>query len=180
MRDPGYFEFAASRTESGDLAGLKALLSERPELVTERDPDGRSLLHEAVFNDSEPMVSMLLQMQADPNVLTVSKRTPLHECAYNATADMARRLLEHGADPSLQDDLGYTPLHIAAEDGHSEMVSLLITSGAPLETVDAHGRTPSRLARLRGKNDVATLIDSLRETPQSRAKPLPNTPEDVD
>jgi ankyrin repeat protein len=96
--------------ENGDSARLTALLDAHPDLVSARGTlpghtGLRTALHFGVAH--EPIVRLLLERGADPNVRDDGDHAfPLHFAAENQDLPVIALLLAHGADP------------IGAGDGH--------------------------------------------------------------
>jgi ankyrin repeat protein len=88
---------------AGDVDRLTALLDAHPGLVSERGTlpghtGLRTALHFGVAH--EPVVRLLLERGADPNVRDEGDVAyPLHFAAENQDLPVIRQLLEHGADP---------------------------------------------------------------------------------
>jgi ankyrin repeat protein len=110
-----------------------------------------SPLCRAADTRSEPLVSLLLSLGADPNALGVLGDPPLCDAVRALAPSIVEVLLRHGANPSL----GRTPplfqlttaIREAQEDGRfaahavSEIVARLVEAGADLEQRCA-GSTP--------------------------------------
>ena len=88
---------------AGDVVRLTTLLDAHPDLVSERGTlpghtGLRTALHFGVAH--EPVVRLLLERGADPNVRDEGDVAyPLHFAAENQALPVIRLLLEHGADP---------------------------------------------------------------------------------
>jgi|WetSurMetagenome_2_1015567.scaffolds.fasta_scaffold32982_3 ankyrin repeat protein len=150
----------------GDLAKVKALLKDNPELVSSQDSTGDTPLHLAVMKDHKDMVKLLIDNKADINAsITAHVReiihksipgfksstmlyfdigaTPLHLAAASGHKDIVELLLAHGADVNAIDgDDGWTPLHWAANGGHKDAAELLLANKADINAKDGYGRTP--------------------------------------
>lgn len=91
-----------------------------------RDDTGKTYLCEAAVLGKVPIVELLLQTGADPNLPDVQYRfTPLMWAASAGNAETVRFLLEQGADPMLADSRGRTARAIAASAGHTDLAVLL-------------------------------------------------------
>lgn len=82
-------------------------------------------IHAAVAGRKFPLVQLLLEHQADPNVKQEGGWTPLHQAVQQFDKSMVELLLDHGADPNIQRDNGQTPLTIAEERDYEEIAVLL-------------------------------------------------------
>jgi ankyrin repeat protein len=70
--------------ESGDLAKVKALVKEHPDLVFSRDSDGATPLHLAADKGRRDVAELLLANKADVNARdTLLGFSPLHSAAVN-------------------------------------------------------------------------------------------------
>ncbi|KAJ7091786.1 ankyrin repeat-containing domain protein [Mycena epipterygia] len=86
--------------------------------------DGVNPLQVASCNGNIEIVRLLLEHNANPNVLYA-----VAELQEERT-DIVRLLLEKGADPNLRSPSGNNPLRIACWRGHREIACLLIEHGA--------------------------------------------------
>ncbi len=128
---------AAFRTlESGDVAALKSLLRDHPQLARERGTNGNALLNLAVS----------IAARRDPEAAGLA---------------FVETLLAAGAEVNDANDRGWTPLHQAAYSNQCAIAGVLIKSGADLEA-EAHGSggTPIIAALFWGHREVADLLGS--------------------
>lgn len=126
--------------ERGDVETVATLLDAHPDIVNERAPlDGhtgrRTALHFAVNRDSTPVVALLLERGADPNIRDEGDNaTPLHFAAEHGAMEIVRLLVEHGADPIGSGD--YHELDVVgwatvfARVPNPELVDYLLAHGA--------------------------------------------------
>ncbi|KAJ9614645.1 hypothetical protein H2200_002782 [Cladophialophora chaetospira] len=107
--------FAAIKT--GDLTGLKSLLQEGRASLKDCDPQGRSLLGYACFNDKPAICKFLLENGANGDAVENTESQDgqyeylpllLHCGIHDPTLECQRLLLASGADPSEanEDELG--------------------------------------------------------------------------
>ncbi|MBV9503019.1 MAG: ankyrin repeat domain-containing protein [Acidobacteriaceae bacterium] len=119
--------------ESGDIAALKLLLRDRPQLAQERGTNGNSLLNLAVSigGKSGPdlglaFIETLLEAGADVNEPNDRGWTPLHQAAYSNQFAIAAALIKSGADLEAEaHGSGGTPLIVGLFWGHRELADLL-------------------------------------------------------
>lgn len=71
------------------------------------------ILNWAVLSAHYPIVLLLLQKGANPNILNSLLRTPLHLAADYGSIKIIKALLKGGALVNVQDGRGFTPLHTA-------------------------------------------------------------------
>lgn len=131
-------------------------------MTDERDRDGRTALHVAVFEGRFADVEQLLAEGANPNVADNGGRTPLHFAAQELRPDEARALCAAGASIDARDAFGNTPLWRAVFDfrGRGDVIELLLANGADPDAANDSGVTPRELARRIANYDVGQLFPS--------------------
>src|SRR5580658_9202893 len=88
----------------GDLARVKALLIQSPDLASSTDDNGATPLHWAAMKGHTEVVKLLLTYHSPVNARDVHEgRTPLHYAAANGYKDVAIVLLASKADVTLGD-----------------------------------------------------------------------------
>jgi ankyrin repeat protein len=119
--------------QSGDTAGLNALLGHNPRVAQERGTNGNTLLNLAVSLAAKlnpdvglALVEALLAAGADVNDPNDRGGTPLHQAAYSNQSGIAAALIQSGADLDAEaHGSGGTPLIAALFWGHREVAELL-------------------------------------------------------
>jgi ankyrin repeat protein len=132
----------------GRLDLLRGHLSEDPDALAERTPDGFTPLHLAAFFGGSAAVRALLAAgaSADADADNPPHVRPLHSAVAARDPDAVRALLEAGADPNVRQQGGFTPLLAAAHADHPGMTRLLLEHGAdPAQAAD-DGRGPLEMA----------------------------------
>ena len=123
---------------------------------------GSTLLVQAAMRNHLPVVAVLLENAADPNIATASNgATPLLVAAQCGHVDVVRMLLnESAADPNIATtDEGYTPLLVAAQNGHNNVVRILLKeSNADPNMASANGTTPLLMAVNCGHSEVVRTL----------------------
>jgi ankyrin repeat protein len=144
--------------KTGDLAKVKVLIRNDPDLVSAKDETGRTALHWACRGVHIEIIEYLIECGADLNVKDAYDITPLHSVVSRDHARAAELLIRHGVllDEPMYDQR--TPLHIAAGKGSGQIVSLLIEAGASLDVRDAYEGTPLHAAAFEGHAAVAGLL----------------------
>ncbi len=128
--------------KGGDVAEVKRLIAERPELLNEGNHLGYTPLRLAVER-SPAVVAALLDAGADTEAADAYGSTPLHYAVLNrADREVLALLLEHGADVNARDNQGQAPLHLAAKRHRVDAARLLLGQGAQVNARDDGGRTP--------------------------------------
>ncbi|MGP8235030.1 MAG: ankyrin repeat domain-containing protein [Limisphaerales bacterium] len=126
----------------GDVAKVKALLKDHPELVISEDAEGETPLHWAAVFGQEDIVDLLLANNAEATAKTnKAGETALHVAATKGYKGVAQRLLNHKADVNAKDGGGNTPLHWATLWDHRDMVELLVIHKAEINAKTNKGRT---------------------------------------
>jgi ankyrin repeat protein len=125
-------------------------------MTEERDRDGRTPLHEAVFQGRSSAVERLLEDGVDPDARDNGGRTPLHFAAQEYRPQEARLLCMGGAAVDARDSFGNTPLWRATFDsrGRGEVIRVLLEHGADPDFVNNAGVSPRQLAERIGNYDV--------------------------
>ena len=145
----------------GDLAALRRLVAERPELASVRmigrkgrDGGWRTPLHVATdwpgyFPAAPAAVSFLLEAGANPNDDTGGERpeTPLHWAASTDDAEVALALVDGGADLEVPGGSIGTPLDNAIGYGCWHVARLLVQHGTPVDRL-WHAAALGMLTRL--------------------------------
>ncbi len=88
---------------SNDLAKVKALLKENPDLVFSQNEVGWTPLHVAAALGHKDVAELLLGNGADVNAQDKKGRTPLDGAAKNGHKAVAELLMGHGAVVSIHD-----------------------------------------------------------------------------
>ena len=120
------------------------------------DNAGRTPLFEAVENNLENIVELLLKFKANPNITNYSGHTPLFCAAREGDVGIVKALVEGKAkvdhfglssvrnddleDEDIEDEFernlfeglkcSKTPLHVSSLLGYDEIVKCLVTNGA--------------------------------------------------
>lgn len=117
----------------GDIAGVRILLS------TGTDPNGKGYekypdcvepiefstpLMMAVSGGHIEIVKLLLEADANPNIIEGEGVTPLVEAVERNDIEMVKLLLKNGAKIELE-GMYYKPLDIAKKKGNSDVIKLL-------------------------------------------------------
>jgi ankyrin repeat protein len=126
---PAYCSEIHDAVAAGDLAKVKALLKDNPDLISSRNNAGQTPLHLATEYGYRDIVELLLANKADVNAIVLAMMdtmagksflwlkvgcTPLHIAAGNGRKDVAKLLLANGANVSANCQgviRGMTPLH---------------------------------------------------------------------
>ena len=147
--------------KNNDLAKVRSLIQDSPDLVFSKDEDGFTPLHLAAANGYRDMAELLVTNKADPNAKDNGQSTPLHQAvaAGGEHLDLLELLITHQADVNAADINGLTPLHYATLADDGKAVKLLLTHGAHPDVRDnVDGNTPLIIATGKGYKDVAEIL----------------------
>jgi ankyrin repeat protein len=119
------------------------------------DGTGKVPLQAAIESDqSDEVVSLLLQHGADVNGLSRHQGTALQSAASNGRIATVALLVNQGEDVNKIGGPYTTALCGAAYNGHHKVVRFLIEAGAEIERIDGHGWTAIRIAKVQGHDCV--------------------------
>ncbi|MGV8122321.1 MAG: ankyrin repeat domain-containing protein [Candidatus Xenobiia bacterium LiM19] len=112
-----------------DVYLVPELLKKEPELVNDKDKDGNSALHYAVWKGDIRLVRAILVYRCDLNTKNKWEFTPLHEVVRREETDDTRNiailLLSKGAEVNALTWYGNTPLDIAMIKERTELIKVL-------------------------------------------------------
>jgi ankyrin repeat protein len=104
----------------GNLAKVKALLNDNPELVSSKNTGIKTPLHLAAQSDNK-IAKLLLSKGAEIDAKDDDGMTPLHIAAWKGRKAVVQLLLSHGTEVNARNKRGTTPLHYAAYfDGYKD------------------------------------------------------------
>jgi len=124
--------------EQGNLAWIRQLFAEFPDLIHWRDQDGNSVLHLARGRE---VLEVFLEAGAQVDSRNKHGWTPLYQACI-ASFWKVERLLSRGADINARDSRGSTPLHVAAKFMNETHVANLLDHGADIDATNDEGYTP--------------------------------------
>ena len=170
--------------ELGDLARVKAYLSQDPKQIDLVDAKGQTVLARAARSGKQEVVEFLLAMGATEDIYAAvivgqvdkvaaflkqdkklvnardsSGRAALHWAALYGQKKVMELLLAEKADVNLLDGDGFTPLHWATTFNKKDAVELLLANKANTNIkVEKYGWTPLRLAVIHGHMAAAEAL----------------------
>src|SRR2546423_1044305 len=122
---------------------LAALQNDRPQRaealirqgadLSVRTPVGETALYPALAPNLSPLVPLLLECGADPNVPGPGGTYPIHltaEWGGEAAPSLLEALLAHGARIDVRDDEGATAAFLAGKSASAETLHTLLRHGA--------------------------------------------------
>jgi 7,8-dihydropterin-6-yl-methyl-4-(beta-D-ribofuranosyl)aminobenzene 5'-phosphate synthase len=144
--------------KQGDLAKLKTLIAENPDLANAKNENQETPLHAAVSGGHLDIVDLLIAAKADVNAVDNQKRTPLHLACYDGHEEIAEKLISHGADLEAKFSNGTTPLFWAIPEGHTEVFELLVNRGADINAKTNDGANLLHTTALYGQKNMAEIL----------------------
>ena len=164
---------AAALDQVDDVKSLIAMGAD----VNAHDPMDATPLSYAVRSGSRkrghvPVIQLLLQHGANPNVSVSCRLTPLMYAVQRGDVKAVELLLAHKADVNATTQEGHTALMGASILGSPEIVSLLLKHGADINAKTRDGQTALSLATA-NRNRIAGYD---RFSPD---RPYDSTPEEV-
>ncbi|CAJ0607980.1 unnamed protein product [Cylicocyclus nassatus] len=150
------FEAVQSKGTTPDI--IKALLHVSPELLTERDSTGNTVVHAAKYKSSLVGLMMLKSDDIDLDATNNIGQTPLHIYTHKGAIGLMVTILSNGCNINAQDRNGNTALHVAATRRNTEAARLLLCLGANPNISNANGDSPRHMA---ARLKEASLLESL-------------------
>ncbi|KAM3720279.1 Rabankyrin-5 [Dirofilaria immitis] len=148
--------------ETRNYLAAETLIKKAPDLITQVDKNGETLLHKTVRAVDLEWVLFLISTNFDINACAQneSRVTALHLNAQYGSEIIMRNLILAGADVTATSAEGYTPLHIAAYNNHEALCMILLENGAQPNVPDALGNTPLHRAVLGGSVACVNVLIS--------------------
>ncbi|KAF9765951.1 hypothetical protein IL306_001688 [Fusarium sp. DS 682] len=161
MRDYEHQTPLHRATSRNSLPIVDLLLRNRAK-VDIRNMDGETAWSANAYTgqDKEPILKLLLEYGANPNVRGHWGVSRLYNAAAWGNAEDVKFLLGCGVNPSLKTDFGWAPLHWAAHNGNLDCVHLLMDAGADLNSISDRGTTPLDQALIGKNDDIAQVLES--------------------
>ncbi|XP_012920592.1 E3 ubiquitin-protein ligase MIB2 isoform X2 [Heterocephalus glaber] len=147
----------------GNVARALDLLQRHREQVDTRN-QGRTALQVATYLGQLELVHLLLQAQADVDLLDEEGNTALHYAALGNQPEAARVLLSAGCGANALNGTRSTALHVAVQRGFLEVVRVLCERGCDVNLPDAHADTPLHSAISAGAG-ASGIVKVLTEVP---------------
>ncbi|GMI66471.1 tetratricopeptide repeat 10 [Hibiscus trionum] len=134
---------------------LELLISRGAEV--DANPAAGTPLLRAVAGGKSDSVKILLENNANPNILSYDYSCPLALAISKVSMECVKLLLKAGADPNISVE-GFSPLGLATSVWDAEIVKCLLNAGADPNVPNLSGFVPVEVAALDGNRDgVMTL-----------------------
>ncbi|XP_065151103.1 transient receptor potential cation channel subfamily A member 1b [Paramisgurnus dabryanus] len=118
----------------GNLEIIRLIVSiVGPEELNAQDGQGRTALHWAVEQNQEQSCALLLDLGANPNILSNALMAPLHLAITKKLDHLVELLLTcDKTDANLEGDLGNTPAMLACSSNNCQALQALFKHGAQM------------------------------------------------
>jgi len=144
--------------KEGDLAKLKTLIEENPDLANAKNENQETPLHAAVSGGHLDIVEFLIAAGANVDAQNNQKATPLHLACYDGHRDIAEKLISHGANIEARFANGTTPLFWTVPGGHTAVFELLVKKGADIGVKVDNGANLLHSVAMHGQKDMAEIL----------------------
>jgi ankyrin repeat protein len=132
----GSLEAAKAHLAKGADPNSRVVITSKPSIAENRpgasQTPGETALDLAVDRQSEPLVKLLLDYKANPNLTSPYGWTPLMSACQRGSLPIVKLLLKRGAKPNLRNVHGDTAIIFAANTDRVEMVRALLDAGADI------------------------------------------------
>lgn len=147
----------------GDTDTVSQLLDKTPDILNSFSQDGFTPLGLAAFFGHLPIVKLLLDKGANPNIAANNqfKVAPIHSACAISNFEIVNLLITYRADVNAKQMQGVTPLHATAHNGQTKLLKLLIDNGADINAKMDNGQTPLSMAIEKEFHETAELITKL-------------------
>lgn len=122
------------------------------------DEKKKSLLHYAVTGSALDVISYLLSLDINVNMIDQHGETPIFDCARKGKVQIAKLLISKFANVNVENRVGELPIHLAAFKGNLDMIKLLVQSGAYLNKATNEDKYPVHYAIGGGQHEVIDYI----------------------
>jgi ankyrin repeat protein/L-ascorbate metabolism protein UlaG (beta-lactamase superfamily) len=155
---PAFSQTIHDAVGEGDLAAVKAILAEDPELLESRNEWGATPLIAAAFSGQFDVLVFLHSQGADLGAAHERGGTALHFASLYGHTDIVKFLVDAGADVSIRDDEGFAPVNYACYKGRLEMIEMLGSKGASLKHEGEAGISSFHSAAYGGQAEVVHFL----------------------
>ncbi|KAL7835585.1 hypothetical protein SRHO_G00279320 [Serrasalmus rhombeus] len=159
-RDEGGASLLHHATANGNLEVIRLIVATvGPEELNAQDDQGQTPLHWAVEKNQEESCSLLLELGADPNILSMALMSPLHLAISRECNNLVQLLVSSGrVDVNLEGDLGNTPVMMACSHNNCQALHILFKYGAKLCHQNKLGHYAIHTVAFAGAKDAMEVI----------------------
>ncbi len=115
---------------SGDTDAVARAIIADPAIAWQRDPEGVSLLMNALYARQRDLAKLILEQLEELDVFEVA--------ALGRLGDLKDVVERSAAALTKRSPDGYTALHLAAFFGHADLVAWMLSRGAPVDAIAAN------------------------------------------
>ncbi|MBI1215659.1 MAG: hypothetical protein GC185_07565 [Alphaproteobacteria bacterium] len=150
--------------EANDLPMMRALIRHGADVAKSQKSNQTTPLILAIRNaaqgkeDSDAIIGLLLDNNADVNTADTDGQTPLMAAAAKGNDALVGMLLAAGADATARDRLGRNVLQHCAQGVKKETVVQMIDAGADTESRDTWQRTPLLSAVMANQTELVSAL----------------------
>jgi hypothetical protein len=126
--------------------------------INNADAFGLTPLMQAVSNDNDAVVLLLLKNQADPNMQDQGGETALHMAVRKNNITILKALLKHKPDLNMRDSEGWTPLMRAVAAKNVDIVRELIKSHPKIIIHSFKGESALTMAVLQRNTPITKML----------------------
>jgi ankyrin repeat protein len=144
--------------DQGNMAMVRSLIMDDPELVHAKNEEQETPLHLAARGGYINVVAFILAKGAEVNARNNVHQNPLLYAAYHGHDAVVNLLLDKGADLKEPDRYGRTVLHYPVREGHKNVVEILVKKGMDITVEDGMGVTPLRFAIEGGHAEIMDVF----------------------
>ena len=112
----------------GQRAEFLRLLPQMKEYLNDKDSEGHTLLHWAIYADDLEFAAELLRHKADPNIYDDYGNTAMHEASRHSSVPMVQLIMDNGGDPAVlgKNETAWNSLFLSALQGKAEVMQTLM------------------------------------------------------
>jgi ankyrin repeat protein len=126
--------------------------------VDARNKKGVTPLHSAARSGSYDMVAKLLDVGADPRLVTLDGNNVVHVAVLGKNTEVINLFLTKGLDVNSSNNQKETPLHFAGRSGHMSVINFLLEKGARIDSVSAKKETTLHWAVRSGSCEIVEFF----------------------
>ncbi|CAO1388665.1 unnamed protein product [Diamesa serratosioi] len=142
-----------------DFHFLEEKITKEPELLTQKDPNDRYLLHWACLAGREQLVELIFE-KSNPEIDAIddSIATPLVLAALGGHFGLVKLLVSKGADVNHKKQGGHSSLQYAVSKGFRNILEFLIEQKADVNILDDRQDSALHRASALGRLHIATVL----------------------